>query len=90
MMRVRVWGARRGAKPDESPVWRDLEEHAHELEALARAIRHDIAQRDAGTARRALDHMAQQSRHAHEQVDALLGEAARPRLVKAPVFKLKA
>jgi hypothetical protein len=89
MMRVRVWGAGRGAKPDESPIWRDLEEHAHELETLARAIRHDIAQRNAGTASRALDHMTRQSRHACEQVGELLAEAARPRPVKAPVFKLR-
>jgi hypothetical protein len=89
MMRVRVWGTRRGTGPDESPIWRDLEEHAHELETLARAIRHDISHRDAGTAVRALSHMVRQSRHARDQVTEMLAEA-QSRPVKAPVFKLKA
>ena len=89
-MRLRVWRARRDTKPGESPIWRDLEEHAHELETLARAIRYDIAHRDAGTASRSLDHMVQQSRHACDQLGELLAEAARPHPVKAPVFKLKA
>jgi len=75
-MRVRVWSVRGGGRKVEHPIWRDLEEHARELEAIARAIRHDVAHRDASTASRALDHMIHQSQHAYDQVSELLGQPA--------------
>jgi hypothetical protein len=81
-MRVRVWSVRGGQRKVEHPIWRDLEEHARELEAIARAIRHDVANRDASTASRALDHMIHQSQHAYEQVSELLGNPARPPAVE--------
>ena len=80
-------------KRDESPVWRDLEEHARELEAMARAIRHDVARRNASTASQALGHMMRQSQHAYDQVGTLLGDAEpAPRIkatgVRAPAFEV--
>jgi len=86
-MRVRVWSVRGGRKV-EHPIWRDLEEHARELEAVARAIRHDVAHRDASTASRALDHMIRQSQHAYDQVSELLGEPARPPAAKPSPVEL--
>lgn len=86
-MRVRIWSVRgdERKREDESPVWRDLEEHARELEAMARAIRHDVARRNADTASRALGHMMRQSQHAYAQVGTLLTEAApQAPLVKTP------
>jgi hypothetical protein len=74
-----MWSVRGQGRPGEHPIWRDLEEHARELEAMARAIRHDVAHRDATTASRALDHMMRQSQHAFDQVNELLGKpAAKP------------
>jgi hypothetical protein len=75
-MRVRVWNVRGQARQPEHPVWRDLEQHARELEAVARAIRHDVAHRNASTTSRALDHMIRQSQHAYDQVSELLTERA--------------
>ena len=78
-MRVRVWSVRGQGRKVEHPIWRDLEEHARELEAVARAIRHDVAHRDASTTSRALDHMIRQSQHAFDQVSELLSERAPPK-----------
>jgi hypothetical protein len=90
-MRVRIWSVRGDdrKRDDESPVWRDLEEHARELEAMARAIRHDVARRNASTASQALGHMMRQSQHAYDQVGTLLSEPepVAPRL-KTPAYEV--
>jgi hypothetical protein len=90
-MRVRVWRVR-GAEHkriDESPVWRDLEAQARELEAMARAIRTDVARRNADTASRALGHMMRQSQQALDQVGALRTEPQPTRpAIKAPAFEI--
>lgn len=86
-MRVRVWNMRGGRK-SEHPIWHDLEQHARELEAVARAIRHDVAHRDASTASRALNHLIRQSQHAYDQVSELLAEPARPLVVKPSAVEL--
>jgi hypothetical protein len=87
-MRVRMWGIRgadrRGderrreepAGAEEHPVWRDLDEHARALEAMARAIRQDVARRNATTASAALGNLMRQSQQAYDDVGQLLEEAA--------------
>ena len=79
-MRVRVWSVRGSGRQRETehPVWRDLEEQARELEATARAIRNDVARRNASTASQALGAMMRQSQHAYDQVGTLLAETSPP------------
>jgi hypothetical protein len=86
-MRVRVWSVR-GGRAKEHPIWRDLDQHARELEAVARAIRHDVAHRDASTASRALNHLIRQSQHAYDQVSELLAEPAPAPLIKPSAVEL--
>jgi hypothetical protein len=60
----------------DNPVWRDLDEHARALEAMARAIRIDVARRNATTASAALGNLMRQSQQAYDDVGQLLDEAA--------------
>jgi hypothetical protein len=79
-MRVKVWRTL-GDSPDradENPRWRDLDEHARALEAMARAIRQDVARRNAGTASQTLGNLLRQSQQAYDEMGQLLGEAATP------------
>jgi hypothetical protein len=78
-MRVKVWrtlGDDGPGRPDENPRWRDLDERAQALEAMARAIRQDVARRNAGTASQALGNLMRQSQQAYDEVGELLGETA--------------
>ena len=90
-MRVKMWRLRgadrrfdpRGTDerrgPDGTPgmegLWRDLDEHARALEAMARAIRQDVSRRNATTASAALGNLMRQSQQAYDEVGRLLGEA---------------
>ncbi|MBI3516130.1 MAG: hypothetical protein HY060_19025 [Proteobacteria bacterium] len=77
-MRVKVWrslGAGRG-QAEENPLWHDLDEHARALEAMARAIRQDVAKRNASTASAALGNLMRQSQQAYDEVGQLLDKAA--------------
>ena len=69
----------------ESPVWRDVDDHARALEAMARAIRQDVAKRNATTASAALGNLMRQSQQAYDEVGQLLEEAARGGPVKRMV-----
>ena len=73
-MRVKAWRSRGPA--DDNPRWRDLDEQARALEAMARAIRQDVAKRNASTASRALDNLVRQSQQTYDEVGRLLGDPA--------------
>jgi len=84
-MRVKMWrlrGADRrpdasdGAGAGSETLWRDLDEHARALEAMARAIRQDVSRRNASTASAQLGNLMRQSQQAYDEVGQLLAEAA--------------
>ncbi len=58
----------------ENPLWRDLDEHARALEAMARVIRQDVSRRNATTASAALGNLMRQSQQAYDEVGRLLQE----------------
>jgi hypothetical protein len=82
-MRVKMWRLR-GADEQHGPeagqgaegLWRDLDEHARALEAMARAIRLDVSRRNASTASTSLGNLMRQSQQAYDEVGRLLGAAA--------------
>jgi hypothetical protein len=82
-MRVTVWRVRGTdhKREPEHPAWRDLEAHTRELEAVARAIRHDVARRNTGPANVALGQMMRRSQHARDRLGMLMAEP-RPPVVK--------
>ena len=73
-MRVKAWRSRDPA--DDNPLWRDLDQQAQALEAMARAIRQGVAKRNASTASRALDSLVRQSQQTYDEVGRLLDAAA--------------
>jgi len=84
-MRVRMWrsgGANRrpALTRGDDPLSRDLDAHARSLEALARAIRQDVARRTAGSSDAPVG-----EQRAHDELGRRLEDAAKVRPVDRPV-----